>query len=75
MRLQGAVGVLLPLALLWIWEERLRWRKLQQWQEQMASSGTRAVDHTRKPLRRRWVAVWWLGSCWLLWLLLEAVML
>ncbi|KAL4452179.1 hypothetical protein ABPG75_007841 [Micractinium tetrahymenae] len=64
--LQAAAGVLLPLALVWAWEERLRWREL--------SVHGGCSSRKQQPLRVSLLLAWSLGSAWALWLGLQGVL-
>lgn len=73
--LQASFGVLLTQALLWAWEERLRWRELQRWRERRRQPRAEQCEARPGPLSWCTLLVWWLGSSWGVWLLLEAALL
>lgn len=107
--------MLLPMTLLWVWEERLRGRELRGWrslmhqqqqheQQQRERERQQAAGSSQQPGRQRqqgsgelgapalregspppepgdlprpvsWNVAWFAASSWLLWQLLEAVLL
>lgn len=78
--------MLLPTLLLWLWEERLRTRELQrvirqQELQEQEQGGQRPgprpgqLPPGAKPLPAAAALGWFAGTAWLLWLLLEALML
>lgn len=85
--LQASVGALLPLKLVWAWEERLRLRELELWAatlRQRVGQGTATAGtptgtagpspHKQQALSVRALLAWALASSWLLWLAMEVVL-
>ncbi len=81
--LQVTGGVLLPTLVLWLWEDRLRTRHLQLLigqQSQQQGRQQRETGHSQvapgvKPMPTTVALGWFAGTAWLLWLLLEALVL
>ena len=83
--LQTSWGVLLPIALLWAWEERLRARELKLWRQQPVVQEVSAATARQPQLQAQCsqdlplpfpiMAAWVVGTAWLLWLLLEVTIL
>lgn len=80
--------MLLPTLLLWLWEERLRTQELQflirqqqqQQEQELQQQGRERLEAGQlalgaKPTTMAAVLGWFAGTVWLLWLVLEAVML
>ncbi|KAL4421176.1 hypothetical protein ABPG77_003359 [Micractinium sp. CCAP 211/92] len=81
--LQVTGGVLLPTLVLWLWEDRLRTRHLQLLigqQSQQQGRQQRETGHSQvapgvEPMPTTVALGWFAGTAWLLWLLLEALVL
>lgn len=86
---QAVVGALLPLAVLWVLEERARCCELQLWQRQLLERQQRqrsgepvpalVAVHPggllESPLSAGLLVVWLTASAWALWLALEVALL
>lgn len=83
--LQAVGGVLFPVLILWVWEERLRARHVcrcqqQERQRQGQPQEQRQLDpgdpgdRCVKPLNLLSLLTWFAASSWLLWLLMEALL-